>query len=184
MYVLFYSSYCKASSKFLQALEKTGETIYFNKICVDVDNNGVRPGVVTRYNIKKVPSIIADGTLYSGIVAFKWFHEKIKNNHTNTGLNSRENKKIEKIKEQETGNNTDVYEFKKHKQLIDEAEVIGDINDVNIPTPDESLLNLNEKKINSKKDILKNKQANNIYSQLQDERKKFEKELKNKKYNL
>jgi thiol-disulfide isomerase/thioredoxin len=163
MYVLFYSSYCKASARFIQALEKTGESIYFDKVCVDVDNNGDRPNIVKRYRVRKVPSVIANGELYQGIACFKWFNEKIKNKN-NTGLNSRENKRVEKIESNGMRKTEQGYEFKRKKCLIDDADVIGGIDDTGIDTPEiDSFITTKSK---TKRDALKDKQYNNIYNKL------------------
>jgi hypothetical protein len=177
MHVIFYSSYCKASAKLLQVLEKTGEILYFNKVCVDVDKSGKRPFIVHKYGIKKVPSIISDGTLYSGIEAFKWFSEYTRHKQTHTGVNTRDVKKIEAIKNNGTNeeDEIDVYEFKRKKSVADEAEVIGDVNSTKIVTPRDEFAQTTNKRF--KKDSLKAKQSGNLYSKLLDERKKLEEEL-------
>jgi len=167
-YVLFYSSYCQASCLILQRIEKTKENVYFNKVCVDVDKHGNRPGVVKQYGIKKVPSIIADGNLYQGVQSFKWLSEKM-NKRTDSGIDTREDKKITQIQQNRTNDSENVYEFKRKKNLIEDSEVIGDLNDVNIITPLEEIFNeKNDTKV--KRDSLKTKQSNNIYNSLQKQR--------------
>ena len=77
--VLFYSKYCPHSQKFIGILEKTGEIIQFNNVCID-KINGRRPRVVNDYGIVRVPTIITDDQKLEGVEAFKWLALKIKAN--------------------------------------------------------------------------------------------------------
>ncbi|HEY9701266.1 MAG TPA: hypothetical protein V6C58_02415 [Allocoleopsis sp.] len=79
-YVLFYSNYCEYSRQFIKFLEKSGETVHFNKICVDRDpRSGRRHPYVQAYRIKEVPTIIVNRSVYPGEYAFKWLEYRIKN---------------------------------------------------------------------------------------------------------
>lgn len=82
-YILFYSNYCKHSYKLINALEQTGQAIYFNKISVDKNRQGKRPEIMYKYNINVVPTLIVDNKLLAGETAFKWLVSRIEDQPQN-----------------------------------------------------------------------------------------------------
>lgn len=75
-YVVFYSTNCKYSTQFLSTLQKTGEEPFFKKVCVDYREG--RDFAVSKYNIKKVPTIIVNDQVIDGVNALQWLQGKAK----------------------------------------------------------------------------------------------------------
>ncbi len=79
-YILFYSTYCKYSKKFVDILEQCGEAAFFVKICVDIDPETLsRPVILNKYRVTEVPTIIVENKKLAGYAAFKWLQVKIEN---------------------------------------------------------------------------------------------------------
>jgi thiol-disulfide isomerase/thioredoxin len=78
-YILFYSNRCPHCAKFIGYLEESGNSYFFNKVCVDKDRSGRRPPIMKKFRIKEVPSIVIEGSVLSDLVAFKWLSGKIEN---------------------------------------------------------------------------------------------------------
>jgi hypothetical protein len=179
MYILFYSSFCAPSMKFISLLEKTGQVIYFNKICVDTDKQGQRPFVLQKFQVRKVPSIIVDDVYYEGVNAFKWLRVKMKETR-HTGIATRDTKKtkvdVQPVTEEQ---NEGVYEFKTKKRLVDQAKTIGDDTTV-IPVTE---MDIRTSKTRESRDKLKQKQSESLFEKLQKEREDFEASLKKKRPN-
>lgn len=89
MYIIFYSKYCNFSNQFLTTLEKTRENQFFKRVSVDTPQG--RNFAVTKYNVKKVPTIIVDETPLVGVEALKWLQKKIKTGSVGS-LSTRNNK--------------------------------------------------------------------------------------------
>ncbi len=96
MYLLFYSKYCKYSSKFMDLVEKIHYQSYFEMVSVD-KTNGKRHPFVSKYNVKEVPTIIVNQRVYSGKEAFKWLQSKIKTSNTTLPTQSVRQNKIPHI---------------------------------------------------------------------------------------
>lgn len=96
MYLLFYSKYCKYSSKFIDLVEKIHYQSYFEMVSVD-KANGKRHPFVSKYNIKEVPSVIVNQRIYAGKEAFKWLQSKIKTANTTLPTQSVRQNKIPRI---------------------------------------------------------------------------------------
>jgi hypothetical protein len=92
MYLLFYSTKCKYSLKFIELLQKVGEDKFFESVEVK-KINGKYDKRIKFYNVKEVPTVLVNGELIVGAQAFKWLTSKIKNiNHSVSTLNTRANK--------------------------------------------------------------------------------------------
>lgn len=74
--VLFYSSQCAHSKRFLSLLDKLNVRKYFKLISVD-KVNGQRPAVVAQYGIREVPTIVAKNQKLSGDAAFRWLNSAL-----------------------------------------------------------------------------------------------------------
>lgn len=180
MYILFYSSFCAPSMKFISLLEKSGQIIYFNKVCVDTDKTGKRPFILQKFQVRKVPSIIVDDTYYEGVNAFKWLRVKLRDTR-NMGISSRDTKttKID-IKPVSDHDETGVYEFKKKRNIADQSKTIGDVDAI-VPVTE---MDIRTSKTRENRDKLKKKQQENLFEKLQKEREDFENSLKKKKPNV
>lgn len=76
-YLLFYSnSYCEYSKKFIRYLEQTGQASYFMRISVNKDEYGNRSPLLKKYNIERIPTIVVDNVVYTGIDAFTWLSNR------------------------------------------------------------------------------------------------------------
>lgn len=182
-YVLFYSSLCKHSKKFVQILDRSQVSKFFIKILVDVNpQTNRRPDLVYNYGIKEVPTIIIDENILPGVEAFNWLKKAIEYENP-ASISSRQNKPRESLKEysssQENGNKVKEFEVRKFGDSCFELQQTGD-GGFNIPSnsiTQQNLQELNVKKegnrlpsINVKKDSLKTKQCNNAYNKLLEER--------------
>jgi hypothetical protein len=82
--ILFYSTYCVHSKKFIDILKRSGEVKSINNyVCVDKDSNGKRPVLLKKYSITEVPTLVLEGRSLiklEGEKAFKWLADLLKNN--------------------------------------------------------------------------------------------------------
>jgi hypothetical protein len=135
-YILFYSNHCPYSAKYIKFLEDSGQTIYFNKVCVDKNNTGKRPAIMYKYSIKEVPSIIVENRLFPGEAAFKWLNTRLQDNGNGSGVSrppqsmpSRQNKLENNISyEQGNGNSEGVIAFQQGSldNITDNCKQVGD----------------------------------------------------------
>lgn len=71
--VVFYSSFCSFSEKFIIIIDKL--KIDYIPICIDI-KNGKRPEIVKKLKLKEVPSVMVDNKIISGKSAFSWLKNK------------------------------------------------------------------------------------------------------------
>ena len=114
-YILFYSSFCKYSRKFIEVLEKSGESTFFIKVCVDADQNGQRPETIYRYSIDRVPTVIVENQKLSGGQAFEWLKMRINNSNDQVNtVSTRTNKQsihMNQLNQQKPSNQNELNSF-------------------------------------------------------------------------
>ncbi len=195
-YILFYSNYCNYSRKFINILENSGEACFFVKICVDKDQAGKRPVILSKYKVVEVPTIIVENRKLPGYAAFKWLHTRIENSHTTVNsLPSRQNK--QSVNPQTLPQRNQVQEdviepfSSGASAFLDNCLQVGDMTSTKIHTPkeeedvDKGTFTMNDDLITAnameyqrgdvssttiKKDRLKSKQFENEYNRLLQER--------------
>lgn len=89
MYIVFYSTNCKYSMQFISTLQRTGEERFFKKVCVDSREG--REFAISKYSIKKVPTIIVNDQIIDGVNALQWLQKKVKASATSS-MSTRQNK--------------------------------------------------------------------------------------------
>lgn len=77
--VVFYSSFCSFSEKFIIIIDKL--KIDYIPICIDI-KNGKRPEIVKKLKLKEVPSVMVDNKIISGKSAFSWLKSKASGKNT------------------------------------------------------------------------------------------------------
>lgn len=116
MYLVFYSKYCAYSRQFINTLQKSDEDRFFTKI--SVDNKRGKEYAVKEFNIKKVPTIIVNQSVYEGVDSLKWLQSKIKGKNTVASMNTRMNKLAIKPKKEVKVPLINAYEYE-----IDSADI-------------------------------------------------------------
>lgn len=180
--VLFYSRYCPHSKKFMTLLEKTGEIIQFNSICID-KIQGVRPPVVAKYHITRVPTIIADEQKLEGVDAFKWLGYRLqkKNEQGQQGNQHDPRQQGQRGSQPGQGGKLEYME----PGVNDFTENLPDKNfDSSITgsmSTEFAIASLEQEGGGMFQDSLKKKQADNDFSRLQKEREELDAALKNTK---
>ena len=171
-FTLFYSSYCDPCSKLIKILDETGKISEFHMICIDADVRGNRPSVLKKYNITRVPTLFADGVKMSGKEVFKWLHHELQGDPDDRSPVHVDNQQ---------GNNLNVLDLSIKKGIADVSEVIGDVSDTRIITPDSDSIGVSSKTRNRSRDKLKKKQSENIFNSFLKEREKADEEFNPKK---
>ena len=136
-YVLFYSNYCPYSKKFINILDKSGESIFFSKVCVDIiPQIGKRTAFVKKHNITEVPTILVNSNKFVGKTAFNWLKNKIESTeksvstmNTRQNTEGRDNKAVQDLNNKipEQNNSIQGFDFQNSflKNTSDDYEIIG-----------------------------------------------------------
>lgn len=199
-YILFYSDRCNYSKKFINFLERSGESPLFIKKCLDRDpiTKQMPTNLIKKYNIKRVPVIIVDGRFLEGENAFKWLNDRIKNSRfQNSPNNSRQDKSmlnnpaiINRRKKQSFDEYLDkkkrikIFNLNKRKRILGEHNIkpqnvefftnkSQERQQINENTGGVALPESIKSLIVNKGDKLRKKQLDNNYAKLMSERENF-----------
>jgi len=186
-YLLFYSSRCEFSKKFINILEKSGESTFFVKVCVDIiPSTGQRTIMIKKHNVTRVPTIIVNEQHLVGKSAFNWLKRQIDNredsiNTLNTRMNVKNADTRQVISEEIQGS---LGSFNFQDSFIDDKttafEQLNGYSNADINPLEQAFVKNNEKNKETKnkdlpdelksisisKDKLKSKQIENRYNEL------------------